>query len=82
VAEIGGVLVVTADHGNIEEITYEDGSPKTSHTTNKVPFTVWGAEVKLLRGNYGLANVAATVAELLGVAPDAGWQPSLIGKVD
>ncbi|MCL2094560.1 2,3-bisphosphoglycerate-independent phosphoglycerate mutase [Candidatus Saccharibacteria bacterium] len=88
--EAGAVLVVTADHGNIEEIMYEDGSPKTAHTTNPVPFTIWGVagsggsgsggsfDVRLKEGDFGLANVAATVAELLGVEADEGWGESLI----
>lgn len=82
VSKIGGVLVVTADHGKIEEITYEDGTPKTAHTNNPVLFTVWGTKVKLKDGKFGLANVAATVADLLGVKPDKTWDESLIAPRD
>ncbi|RMJ11740.1 hypothetical protein CDV36_008630 [Fusarium kuroshium] len=34
----GYILFITADHGNAEEMKFPDGKPKTSHTTNKVPF--------------------------------------------
>lgn len=37
-AKSGHALFITADHGNAEEMKFEDGKPKTSHTTNKVPF--------------------------------------------
>ncbi len=81
VAKLGGVMVVLADHGNIEEITYEDGSPKTAHTTNPVPLTIWGLSgVKLRQGDMGLANVAAAGAGLLGVKPDPSWQTGLIAE--
>jgi 2,3-bisphosphoglycerate-independent phosphoglycerate mutase len=79
----GTVLIATADHGKAEELIYEDGSPRTAHTTNRVPFTVWNYQGDLaLRDSEdsGLANVAATVAELLDVTPDAVWQQSLIER--
>ncbi len=78
VTAAGGVLVVTADHGAIEELTYEDGTAKTSHTTNPVFLSIYGAAVKLKPGDYGLANLASTLAELLGVEPDPSWQPGLL----
>jgi len=74
-------LIVTADHGKAEELVYADGTPMTSHTLNRVPFTIWNHTGELaLRQDQdcGLANIAATVAELLGVAAHSGWKPSLI----
>ena len=54
---------------------------KTSHTLNRVPFFVYGADVKLKHeDNLGLSNIAATVCELLGVEPNEHWNESLIEK--
>lgn len=85
VDEAGAILLITADHGNAEEM-YEkksEGSDhpkaKTSHTCNRVPFIVYGADVQLRQDDaMGLSNIAATVADLLGVAPNEHWNPSLI----
>jgi 2,3-bisphosphoglycerate-independent phosphoglycerate mutase len=67
VAELGGVCLVTADHGNAETMLEPDGvSPHTAHTTNAVPlvFTAAGAT---LRGGGEIADLAPTVLELLGI---------------
>ena len=76
----GGVLVVTADHGNAEEMVDEQGRPKTAHTTRPVPVIVEGAdEVKALRAGGRLSDVAPTVLELLGLrAPPDMTAMSLI----
>jgi 2,3-bisphosphoglycerate-independent phosphoglycerate mutase len=76
----GGVLVVTADHGNAEEMVDEQGRPKTAHTTRPVPVIVDGAdEVKALRPGGRLSDVAPTVLELLGLrAPPDMTATSLI----
>ena len=87
VDKVNGILLVTADHGNADEM-YEkpkkEGAPlksKTSHTLNRVPFFVYGADVKLKHeDNLGLSNIAATVCELLGVEPNEHWNESLIEK--
>ena len=87
VDEVNGILLVTADHGNADEM-YEKqkkaGAPlksKTSHTLNKVPFIVYGADVELKDDeNLGLANVAATVCDLLEIEPNANWCESIIKK--
>ncbi|MEG0735610.1 MAG: 2,3-bisphosphoglycerate-independent phosphoglycerate mutase [Longicatena sp.] len=84
---VNGILIVTADHGNADEM-YEkqkkEDSPikaKTSHTLNKVPFIVYGADVTLKQeDDLGLSNVAATVADLLEVAPNENWNTSIIKK--
>lgn len=60
----GGVAMITADHGNADQMYEPDGSPFTAHTTNKVPFVVCGADVKL-RDDGKLADIAPTMLELL-----------------
>lgn len=85
--EVGAILIITADHGNADEM-YEKAKSndttikaKTSHTLNKVPFIIYGKDVQLKQyENLGLSNVAATVCELLDVEPDSHWQESLIKK--
>jgi len=63
--EIGGVMFLTGDHGNAEQM-YDNSTPHTAHTGNPVPFlvTVGGVE---LRGDGILADVAPTMLELLGL---------------
>ena len=80
VNERGGVTIITADHGNAEELIDEKGNPKTSHTTNKIPFILVGdtKNIRFKKGEFGLANVAATVADLLGVAPADNWEESML----
>ena len=83
VNKLGGITIITADHGNAEELIDEQGNPKTSHTTNKIPFALVDEtenrkKYTLAKGEFGLANVAATVADLLGVEPDEAWLPSII----
>ena len=46
-AEMGGISMITADHGNAEKMLDENGQPHTAHTTNLVPFIVVGAATKL-----------------------------------
>jgi 2,3-bisphosphoglycerate-independent phosphoglycerate mutase len=65
VAELGGVCLVTADHGNAEQLLESDGvSPHTAHTTNPVPLIVT-AEGELREGGE-LADLAPTALGLLG----------------
>jgi 2,3-bisphosphoglycerate-independent phosphoglycerate mutase len=61
----GGACLITADHGNADEMLEEDGSPDTAHSLNPVPVIVT-AEVEGLRGGGVLADVAPTLLELLG----------------
>ncbi len=84
VTEVGGILIVTADHGNAEEM-YEKSKnhdelpkPKTAHTLNAVPFIIYGAEVKIKAGEFGLANVAQTVVKLLNLPENPAWLESII----
>ena len=90
---LGGVALVTADHGNAEEmfeIDRKSGTPaldaaghtraKTSHTLNPVPLVLYDNQSggRLSLVEGGLANVAATTLELLGFAAPGMWQPSLL----
>lgn len=66
VASMGGIALVTADHGNADQMYEPDGSPFTAHTTNPVPFVVMGHPCKLRDGGR-LADIAPTMLELLGL---------------
>lgn len=85
VDELGGVLIITADHGNAEELIDRNGMAKTSHTTNQVPCIFYDntPNAKKYRKaslkDPGLTNLAATIATLLG-QPDypAHWRKPLI----
>jgi 2,3-bisphosphoglycerate-independent phosphoglycerate mutase len=98
VQALGGAVLVTADHGNADEmyeldkktkraLTHADGRPraKTSHTLNPVPLHIAlppGVTVRL-RDDLpaaGLANVAATVLDLLGYSAPEGYEPSLLAE--
>lgn len=63
------VLFVTSDHGNAEEMKFEDGKPKTSHTTNKVPFIMANAPKgwSLKKTDGVLGDVAPTILEVMGL---------------
>ena len=63
--KMGGVILITADHGNADRIMQSDGSPDTAHTTNPVPLIVAGADVKLKEGR--LCDLCPTMLELMGV---------------
>ncbi|MFI3254360.1 MAG: 2,3-bisphosphoglycerate-independent phosphoglycerate mutase [Eubacteriales bacterium] len=62
---MGGVCLITADHGNCEKMYEPDGSPFTAHTTNRVPFAITGAKVELRDGV--LADLAPTMLDLMGL---------------
>lgn len=92
--ELGGVAIITADHGNADEMFELDknGKPsmnkngsikaKTSHTLNKVPFIIYdnvkSNAYKLKEGEFGLANIAATAVNLLGYEAPDIWEESII----
>jgi 2,3-bisphosphoglycerate-independent phosphoglycerate mutase len=65
---LGGMCLVTADHGNAEKMLETDGvSPFTAHTTNPVPLIATENGLKL-RDDGELADLAPTVLDLLGFA--------------
>ncbi len=94
--ELGGVALITADHGNADEMYEVDkktGKPKTnenssikaktSHTLNPVPLIYYdnqtNVSIGLRKGNdYGLSNVAASVANLLGYDAAEMWDDSML----
>jgi len=66
----GGQALITADHGNCEQmIDYETGQPHTQHTTGQVPLVYVGADtVKLRADHVVLADVAPTLLHMMGLA--------------
>ena len=61
-----GILLITADHGNCEQmIDYKTGEPHTAHTTNPVPLVLIGKDAKLKEGR--LADLAPTMLDLMGI---------------
>ncbi len=89
VEKAGGVLVVTADHGNADCMWTEKEdkrSPMVAHTKNPVPLVIkdFSGESRFSLTNVehpGLANVAATLLVLLGYEPPEEYEPPLVGKV-
>jgi 2,3-bisphosphoglycerate-independent phosphoglycerate mutase len=67
VTAAGGVCLITADHGNAEQLLAADGlSPHTAHTTNPVPFVITDTSAAVREGGE-LADLAPTALELLGI---------------
>ncbi len=92
---MGGVALITADHGNADEMyevdkkthqpkTNKDGSikAKTAHTLNPVPCILYdnvsGGKLSLRDGGWGLSNLAATTANLLGYEKQESWDASML----
>lgn len=67
VAEMQGVILLTADHGNADKMFEDDGSPFTAHTTNPVPFLVAGCGNVELRAGGCLADIAPTMLPYIGL---------------
>ena len=77
VHESGGACIVTADHGNADNMLQPDGSPNTAHSTNPVPLVVTVEGLALEAGR--LADVAPTALALLGIQqPEAMTGRSLV----
>jgi 2,3-bisphosphoglycerate-independent phosphoglycerate mutase len=79
----GGKALVTADHGNCEQMLHPDGSPHTAHTTNPVHCLYVAADANQYKVVDGiLADVAPTLLEMLGLPkPAAMTGSSLLRKV-
>jgi 2,3-bisphosphoglycerate-independent phosphoglycerate mutase len=68
IGEAGGVTLVTADHGNAEQMLEADGDPHTAHTSNQVPFVLTDTKARL-RDDGELADLAPTALRLIGLEP-------------
>lgn len=84
----GAILIVTADHGNADEMyekvkSNEAPKAKTAHTLNPVPFIIYDMLEKheIKEGDFGLANVAPTVVELLGIEKPDVWEESMLCQI-
>lgn len=79
IKELDGLMIITADHGNCEEMLDKNDNPVTSHTTNLVPFIVTKENIKLKEGK--LADIAPTILDLLDLPiPKEMTGTSLIEK--
>ncbi len=77
--ELGGAVLLTADHGNADQMLAEDNSPFTAHTTNPVPLLAIGLGDVQLREGGRLADLAPTMLSVLGLEkPTAMSGESLI----
>ncbi len=69
IQELGGSVLITADHGNAEQMCEEDGSPFTAHTTNRVPL-IYVNDDDLdakLRADGKLCDLSPTILDILGL---------------
>jgi len=86
IKELDGIAIVTADHGNADEMFTEkngERTPKTSHTLNPVPFIIYdpgykGEYILSNKSDGGLTNIASTVFNLLGYQKVEDYDESLI----
>jgi len=66
---VNGELLITADHGNVEQMTdVQSGQNHTAHTTNPVPFVYYGRKAQAISGG-ALKDIAPTMLYLLGITP-------------
>ena len=69
IQEINGELLITADHGNVEQMTdHQSGQSHTAHTTNPVPFVYFGRKAQAISGG-ALKDIAPTMLYLLDITP-------------
>ncbi|MGP3561624.1 2,3-bisphosphoglycerate-independent phosphoglycerate mutase [Geobacillus sp. BK01] len=66
ILEKGGIAIITADHGNADEVLTPDGEPQTAHTTNPVPVIVTKKGLELRKDGI-LGDLAPTMLDLLGL---------------
>ncbi len=82
----GYTVVITADHGNADDMYQKKKNedtpniPKTSHSLNPVPFIIVSddKEFTLKEGNFGLANVAKTLCNIMGLDGQEAWEESML----
>jgi 2,3-bisphosphoglycerate-independent phosphoglycerate mutase len=79
IQNLGGLLIVTADHGNSEYMLDDSNNVITAHTTNKVPFIVCNKNITLKDGKLG--DIAPTMLNLMGQeVPSEMTGTSLVDK--
>ena len=71
ILSMGGRALITADHGNADQMYEPDGSPFTAHTTNPVPLLLVGDGTHTLKEGGRLADLAPTMLEMLGLPQPA-----------
>ena len=82
--DLGYTLLITADHGNADEMLEKNKkgqiAVRTAHSLNPVPFIIVDDEIKveLNEGEFGLANVAPTVVKIMDLKAPASWEKSMI----
>ena len=82
--ELGYTMIVTADHGNADEMLEKNKKGeiqvRTAHSLNPVPFIIVDDDNKyeIAEGNFGLANVAPTVAKIFGFDIPECWEKPII----
>lgn len=81
--ETGYTVLVTADHGNADEMLEKNKKGvlqvRTAHSLNPVPFIIYSKnKYEIKDGAFGLANVAPTVAAIFGIKPFESWEESMI----
>ena len=69
------VMITYAGEGNFKFTLRKIGEVEI---TNTRPIYIYNADVEIAEGDFGLSNVASTVAKLLGYEPDEHWNPSII----
>ena len=69
IVEAGGEMLISADHGNFEQMTADDGQPHTQHTVGPVPLVYVGRKATLAHG--ALRDLAPTVLALMGLSQPA-----------
>lgn len=80
---VDGMLIISADHGNVESLLDEDGNPHTAHTTNPVPFILIRNDIDQIKLSDGaLSDIAPTILDLMNIdQPPEMTGQSLIKKI-
>ena len=82
--EEGYIVLITADHGNADEMLEKNKkgqiAVRTAHSLNKVPFIIVDDEntYEFVEGDFGLANVAPTVAKIMDLEIPSSWEKPVI----
>ena len=79
---LGWTVLITADHGNADEMLEKNKkgqiTVRTAHSLNPVPFILYGSDRTLKEGAFGLSDIAPTVAELFGLEAPKSWMESML----